>query len=86
VRKEVSVLDDILHYLEDITQPDSLGPEHTRLLQKIIDLEEPLRTCIPLSGWDRISEAHSELLLFECRESFSRGFRLGVRLMLAALE
>ena len=31
-------MDDILTYLESITQPDSLGPEHSVLMQKLCEL------------------------------------------------
>ncbi len=79
-------MDDILTYLEDITQPDSLGPEHAALTKKVCELEKALLAAIPLSYLDALTEAQSEVLRFERRECFSRGFRLGIRLTLSALE
>lgn len=79
-------MDDILAYLESITQPDSVEPEYSRLLKKAIALEAPIQEAFSLGYLDKLSEARNDILLFECRESFARGFRLGARLMLAALE
>ncbi len=79
-------MDDILTYLESITQPDSLGPEHSVLMQKLCELESSVLKDIPLPSLDMISNARNELFLFECRECFSRGFHLGARLMLALRE
>jgi len=78
------MLDDILHYLESVTQPESMGPEFSRLMQQVIELEEPIQKVLSLDFLDAFSEAEGELMRFERRECFSRGFRLGVQLMLAA--
>lgn len=79
-------MDDILNYLESITQPDDMGPEHSRLLKKAIALETPIQEVFSLDYLDKLTDAQNDILRFECRECFSRGFRLGVQLMLAALE
>lgn len=79
-------MDDILTYLESITQPDSLGPEHSRLMQKAIALEVPVHEALSLDYLDKLTEAQTDILRFECRECFSRGFRLGVQLILAAMD
>lgn len=79
-------MDDILVYLESITQPDDMGPEHSELLQKAIVLEAPIQQAFSLEYLDALSEAHCDILRFERRECFARGFRLGVGLLLAALK
>lgn len=79
-------MDDILTYLESITQPDSMGPEHSELMKKAIALEGPIQKALSPDYLDKLSDAQSDILRFECRECFSRGFRLGVRLTLAALS
>lgn len=77
-------MNDILTYLESITQPDSMGPEYSKLLQKVSDLEVPVQKALSLEYLDALSEAQGDVLRLERRECFSRGFRLGVQLMLAA--
>lgn len=79
-------MNDILDYLENLTQPDSMGPEHSQLLKKAIATELPLREAFPLEYLDQLSEAQNDILRFECQECFSRGFRLGVQLTLAGLQ
>lgn len=79
-------MDDILAYLESITQPDSMGPEHSALLQKAIALEASIQEALSPEYLDRLSETQCDILRVERRECFSRGFRLGVQLLLAALE
>ena len=79
-------MNDVLTYLESITQPGSLGPEHSELLKKSIALEAPIQEAFSLDYLDKLSGAQSDILRFERRECFSRGFRLGVRLVLAGLE
>ena len=79
-------MDDILTYLEQVTQPDKMGPEHAALMHALCDLQSSILKDIPLSSLDALSDARSQVSLFECRECFSRGFRLGVRLILAALD
>ena len=78
-------MDNILHYLELITQPDHLGPEHSALMQQVIQLEKPIQDVFSLDYLDALSQAQSDVLRHERRECFSRGFRLGARLILAAL-
>ncbi len=65
---------------------DDMGPEHFALMQKLCDLESSILKDIPLGSLDMLSHAWSEILLFDGRECFSRGFRLGVQLTLAALS
>lgn len=79
-------MNDILAYLESVTQPDSMGPEYSELLKRASALEAPIQKAFSLEYLDRLSEAQCDILRFERRECFSRGFRLGVRLLLAALE
>lgn len=78
-------MDDILAYLERITQPDDLGQEHSVLMQRVIELEQPILDALSLEYLDRLTEAQSEVLLQERQECFSRGFRLGAQLMLVSL-
>lgn len=79
-------MEKFLDYLEQITQPDSLGPEHSRLLQKSITLETPIQEALSPDYLDKLNEAQNAILRFERRECFSRGFRLGVQLVLAGLK
>ncbi len=79
-------MDNILDYLESITQPDSMGPEHSQLLKKASALEIPIQEVFSLEYLDQLTEAQCDILRLERRECFSRGFRLVVQLMLAALE
>ena len=79
-------MDDILAHLESVTQPDWMGPEHSRLLKRASALEAPIPEAFPPDYLDKLSESQNEILRFECRECFSQGFRLGVQLTLAALD
>lgn len=79
-------MSDILNYLESVTQPDSMGLEHSKLLEKAIALETPIQETFSLEYLDRLTEAQNDILRFERRECFSRGFRLGVQFILAARE
>ena len=79
-------MEDILAYLESITQPDSMGPKHTALMETLCALQSSILKDVPLPSLDELSNAWNKVQLFECQECFSRGFRLGVRLILAAWE
>jgi len=61
-----------------------MGPEFSRLIQQVIDMEKPFQEAFSPDYLDALSEAQCALLRFERRECFSRGFRLGVQLTLAA--
>ena len=77
---------DILSYLESITHPDTMGPEHSQLLKNSIALERPILEALSLDYLDKLNEAQNAILRFERQECFSRGFRLGVQLVLAGLK
>lgn len=79
-------MNDILAYLESITQPDEMGPEYRELLEKQAPFEDAF---LNATSWDFMNQwydASSDVVGFERQECFSRGFRLGVRLTLAALQ
>lgn len=79
-------MDDILAYLEDLTQPDPWPPEYFALLDKTAPYTHAIQERFSLSFLDALTEAQCEVTKWERLECFSRGFRLGVQLMLAALH
>ena len=78
-------MDHILDYLEEVTKPDELGPEYRELLQKLGPLDDQFLKATSLELMDQWFFATADITDFERRECFSRGFRLGSRLTLAAL-
>ena len=77
-------MDEILSYLEQITQPDSLGPEYRELTKKLHPFCETLQEATSWEFLSQCSDAYADVITFERKECFARGFRLGVGLMLAA--
>ncbi len=76
-------MDDILEYLEEATHPEELGPEYRVLLQKMEPAHDALLAVSSIELMDQWFDANAEISVFECQEAFSRGFRLGARLILA---
>ena len=77
---------DILDYLEEITQPDSLGPEYHDLLEKTGPLNDRLTELTSIEFMNEHFNATAAVITIERRECFSRGLRLGVQLILAGLQ
>ena len=67
-------MDNILAYLEKLTYPEDLPQEYFSLIK----CQDPY-----LDFLDELTYAQSEGIKWERQEAFSRGFRLGARLMLA---
>ncbi len=79
-------MDDILEYLEEVTHPEELGPEYHSLLKKLSPLNDILQTATSRELMDQWFFANADIAAFECQSAFSRGFRLGARLILALSE
>lgn len=78
-------MDDILDYLEEVTKPDELGPEYRKLLEKLSPLDDQFLKATSIELMDQWFFANADIAEFERKESFSRGFRLGAQIILAAL-
>ena len=78
-------MDDILEYLEELTHPESRPSEYCSLLEAMDPLTDKIKDTLSLEFLDQLDYAQADILNYECREAFSRGFRLGVQLILAAL-
>ena len=78
-------MDDILDYLEEVTQPDELGPKYQELLKKLGPLDEQFLKATSMELMDQWFFANADITEFERQECFARGFRLGIQLILAAL-
>lgn len=78
-------MDDILDYLEEITHPETQPPEYYSLIKALDPLTDKVVEAFSLEFLDQLNYAQADILNFHSRESFSRGFRLGVQLILAAL-
>ena len=76
-------MDDVLDYLEEVTKPDELGPEYRELLKKLGALDEQFLKATSMELMNQWFFANADITDFERRECFSRGFRLGARLILA---
>lgn len=76
-------MSDLLDYLEELTRPDTPPPEYFEVLRKIIPFTKTIPEQISLDFLDGFSLAQVQITQWECREAFSRGFRLGARLILA---
>lgn len=76
-------MDDILSYLEDLTQPDRLPEEYFSLLHATDPYTSVIQDKLSLEFLDGLDDTQSELVKWERREGFSRGFRLGAQLMLS---
>ena len=79
-------MDDILDYLEDVTRPDSRPPEYFALLDRTDPYTAAILEKFSLDFLDGLTEAQCGASDWLQRECFSRSFRLGVRLTLAALQ
>ena len=79
-------MNDIFAYLEELTQPTDLGPEYKALLEKTGPLNDILTELTSIEFMNRHFDATAEVITFERQECFSRGFRLGMQLTLAALQ
>ena len=79
-------MDDILNYLEDITQPDSLPPEYFEILKTTEPFVNMIQEKLSLTFLDDLTNAQAEVIRWERQECFARGFRLGARLMLALAD
>lgn len=79
-------MDDILAYLEELTYPDSLPREYFALQDRVNPYADAILKQFPMSFLDGLTEVRGEVTRWERQEAFSRGFRLGVRLTLSALQ
>ena len=79
-------MDNILNLLEELTQPDNLGPEYRALLEKTGPLTDRLTELTSIEFMDEHFNATAAVMIFERQECFARGFRLGARLILALAE
>lgn len=77
-------MDDILAYLENLTQPDTMPPEYFDILKGTDPFTEVIQKRLSLQFLDGLTDAQNEVARWERREAFARGVRLGVGLMLAA--
>lgn len=78
-------MDNILDYLEDLTQPDSSSPEYRALQEEMVTLETALQEQTSPEAIEQLENIRGRLADLECRESFRRGFRLGAAVMLSVL-
>lgn len=79
-------MDDILEYLEEVTQPEDLGSEYLALTRKLSPFNDAFQAATSLEFMDQWFHANADVLTFERQECFSRGFRLGAQLILALSE
>ncbi len=79
-------MDDILEYLEEITHPETQPPEYYSLLKALDPLSDKVVEALSLDFLDQLNHAQADILNFHSKECFSRGFRLGIQLILAALS
>ena len=79
-------MDDILAYLEDITQPESVPPEYFAILKGTDPFTKIIQEKLSLCFLDGLTNAQTEVIKWERQECFARGFRLGARLILALAE
>lgn len=76
-------MDDILAYLEKLTQENIPSPEYHDLLRKMDPLTDRIKETLSLEFLDKLNYVQADILNLECGEAFSRGFRLGARIILA---
>lgn len=74
---------DILDYLEELTQPDATPPEYSELLKELGSFTKTVQEHLSLEFLDDLGRAQVQITQWECREAFSRGFRLGAQIILA---
>ena len=79
-------MDDILAYLETISQPQETTPGYRELTRKLSTYEKSIQKAFSLQFLDQLNDIQNDLILLERREGFARGFRLGMRLTLAAFQ
>ena len=79
-------MDDILSFLESLTQPDQLPKEYFSLLDAMGPYTTVIHQTLSMEFLDELNEAQSEVLEWERQECFARGFRLGAKLMLAVFD
>lgn len=79
-------MNNILDLLEDLTRPCSMPPEYFTVSRPLGPLYDKIKETLTLEFLDELNNAQADAVLFERRECFSRGFRLGVQLTLAGLQ
>ena len=79
-------MDNILTYLENLTYPENLPDEYFELLKMQNPYLKTIQEQLSLNFLDGFYDTQSEGIKWERREAFSRGFRLGARLILALAE
>ena len=63
------------------------GPEEAKTLDLVVDLEEKLHDGLSKEMWtlfEQYEDASADISCFTAEQDFIEGYRLGVRLMLAA--
>ena len=79
-------MNDILYYLENLTYPESLPQEYFELIKRQDPYLKTIQEKLSLHFLDAFTEVQCEEIKWQRREAFSRGFRLGARLILALAE
>ena len=79
-------MDDILAYLEELTHPESRPQAYFNLVKAMDPLTDQIRDALSLEFLDKLNYAQADINNFLNLEAFSRGFRLGTRLILALSE
>lgn len=79
-------MDVILAWLENQTQPDPFPPEYFALVDKTGPYSDAILEQFSMSFLDGLTDALCEISKWERQEAFSRGFRLGIQLILAGIQ
>ena len=79
-------MDDILSYLEKLTYPEDISPEYFEVFKRVEPFLKMIQEQISLDFVDGFHYAQCDVIKWERQEAFSRGFRLGARLILALAE
>ena len=79
-------MNEILAYLEQLTYPEELTSEYREIEKKLDPFYNAIREQLSLKFLDNFHYTQSDAIKWERQEAFSRGFRLGARLILALSE
>ena len=76
-------MNEILAYLEQLTYPEELSAEYREIEKKLDPFYNAIREQFSLKFLDDFHYTQSDAIKWERQEAFSRGFRLGAKLILA---
>lgn len=79
-------MQDLLSYLENLTYPETLPPEYFDAMKDQEPYLNEIQEKLSMGFLDAFMASQCEEVDWTRREAFSRGFRLGARLILEALE